>query len=255
MRETRHEWLLAGQSPSASVALDADRVHVWRVTLHADAPTLQALRATLSAEELERADRFRFRRDMRRYTVTRAALRNVLASYLKCAPRDLSFRYSVQGKPSLSAPETGLQFNVAHSEELAVVALCQSRQIGIDVEYVRYQVDYEPVVRSFFSTEEVEQWLRLPDQRRVDAFFHGWTCKEAFVKATGEGLSKAPGGLIVSMSPDDPALLRHCGDEEKADSWRLWSWSPQPGYRAAACVKGAPSQTEYHALQISRMTG
>jgi 4'-phosphopantetheinyl transferase len=232
---------------SPLVAIEHGDVHVWSRPLHADDPTLAALRATLCPEELERAARFRFERDARRFAVARAWLRDTLSRYLGCPPRAIELRYSAQGKPFLSATGSTLQFNIAHSDDLAVLGVCLTRSIGIDVERIREDADHEPVIRRFFAADEIAQWLALPVEKRVDAFFHGWTCKEALVKAMGDGLSTPLDGFAVSMSCDEPAMLRHvAGNPDEAARWRLWSWIPQAGYRAAACVEGVPRRILYY---------
>src|SRR5690348_10232023 len=93
--------------------LNGHDAHVWLVDL--DREPADAVRALLSEDESARADRYHFARDTARYVVGRAALRQILALYLRASPRELIFRYGGNGKPALAQGETALRFNLSHS--------------------------------------------------------------------------------------------------------------------------------------------
>src|SRR5512132_2469878 len=87
----------------------------------------------LSPDERDRAAAFRFERDRWRYLVARGLLRTVLGERLDEDPGRISFAYGERGKPRL-AGETGLRFNVSHSHGVVAIALCEGRELGVDVE-------------------------------------------------------------------------------------------------------------------------
>ena len=220
--------------------LGGGQVHVWRVSLDAPAAPKDRLRQTLSADEERKAAGFRFAEDRERYVACRGALRAILARYLHRRPEDFCFSYNPEGKPFL-AGDCGaerLRFNVAHADGLALVALAREREVGVDLERVR-AIEAEEIAERFFSAAEVAVLRGLPADRRVDAFFRCWTRKEAYLKATGKGLSGGLDQFDVSLAPGEPAaLLAHRGAPAEVGRWRLRELAPAPGYAGALAVEG-----------------
>jgi 4'-phosphopantetheinyl transferase len=199
------------------------------------------LQMTLSADERQRADRFRFGQLRNRFIAARATLRAILARYLNAGPEELRFNYAERGKPSLAPPwsERGLHFNLAHSQGLALFAVTRIGDVGVDVEQLRHTVSMDRLVERFFATEERDQWRRLRAEARPLAFFQGWTRKEAWLKATGSGLAFPLEQISVSMSPGEPArVLSINGDAAAAASWWLDSFEPGPGWAGALALRG-----------------
>jgi 4'-phosphopantetheinyl transferase len=219
----------------AELSLDHGEVHIWRVNLDRPQPEVAALERHLSPDELERAARFRFARDRRRYVVARGVLRALLGRVLSIRAIDVCLQYGAQGKPALAhAHDSDVQFNLAHSHELALIALACGAALGVDVEYQRELDDAERLARRFFSAQEVAALLAAPAAQRKTTFFRIWTRKEAFIKATGKGLSQPLGAFNV-MSPGGN-VLSHVELEGKETRWRLRDLSPDPAYGAALVV-------------------
>ncbi|HEX8557463.1 MAG TPA: 4'-phosphopantetheinyl transferase superfamily protein [Pyrinomonadaceae bacterium] len=227
-------WRGAPERPRA----DGAEVHVWRVTpLTRPADEVAALRALLSEDEAARADRFRFERHRGHFIVARAALRRILGRYLGSPGRLLRFGYNEYGKPSLAHPT--LRFNLSHAGEVALLAVTSGREVGVDVEAIRDDVEGEKLAEHFFSPGEVETLMSLPEAARARAFFDCWTRKEAFIKALGSGLSHPLDAFDVSLAPGEPAaLLRTRADSREAARWTLRELEPGEGYAAAVAVEG-----------------
>ena len=207
-------------------------IHVWALSLKAFDDV--ALPATLSEEERDRAARFHFEIDRRRFAVTRTCLRLLLAKYTQEDASRLEFCYAEYGKPSLSAPATDVRFNVSHSHDLALLAFTRGREIGVDVEYVRPEVEIESLAQRFFSLQEGAAIRSLSEDAKVKAFFHCWTCKEAFLKAKGFGLSVPLDSFDVSVNSDRPAaLLATRPAPRDRDHWSIWTLTVAVGYAAA----------------------
>ena len=143
--------------------------------------------SALSDDECERAARFRFDRDRRRFVAGRSALRSLVGSYLDVAPDEVAFEYGPQGKPFV--PGATLSFNVSHSGGQAVYAFGSGLEVGVDVELLDHARYGDDVAERFFSPQEVATLRGLAPAMRPDAFLRCWTRKEAFIKARGEGLS------------------------------------------------------------------
>lgn len=229
------------QAPPTVSVLELEAVHVWRVSLNCSPSQLNALRHVLSVDETDRADKFHFPRDRRRYIVGRAHLRFILSRYLRTDPSKIQFGYSAYGKPFLisSSNQVDISFNVSHSDELALYVLTLSREIGVDVELIRQQVEYNQIVARFFSPLERALFHALPVKLRAKAFFACWTRKEAYIKAQGAGLSLPLDSFAVSLTPGDQAQLLYV--EGKPDEAALWSFqeiSVGNEYQAALAVYG-----------------
>jgi 4'-phosphopantetheinyl transferase len=221
--------------------LPENNVHLWRIDLAALRTEEFDWTKTLSSDEAARAGRFRFPVDHHRYAATRGLLRKLLAGYLSADPLALNFSYSAKEKPSLSPPysESGITFNISHSGGVSLLAFTRKREIGVDVEEVRTDFEVDTIARRFFSSKEREQLVALPREKRFEAFFRCWTQKEAYIKATGDGLSLPLSQFDVSIIPDDrDALIATRPDALEAAEWSMREVPAGPAYVAALCVRG-----------------
>ncbi len=151
--------------------------------------------AVLNAEEKQRANRFVKSQDKIRFIAGRGILRSLLGQSLNLAPAAIEFDYLPQGKPILGKSHCNqtLAFNVSHSHHLALYVIAQSdHSVGIDVELMRSLPQALSLARRFFQEQEVAYLVSLPPTRQEAMFFRLWTAKEAYLKATGEGLSGLP---------------------------------------------------------------
>jgi 4'-phosphopantetheinyl transferase len=202
---------------------------------------MRTLAAILSPDERQRAKRYRFQVDSERHIVGRALLRIILGRILHTKPENLFFRHNEFGKPLLldALNKHSLQFNVSHSGDLILVALAAGRQIGVDVERVRDDMEPEAMARRFFSSREKADIAALPARQRRDAFFRCWTRKEAFIKAKGEGLSLPLDQFDVSVNPAQPAiLLATRPDPVEASRWVIQDLKVAAGHTASVAVEG-----------------
>jgi 4'-phosphopantetheinyl transferase len=214
-------------------------LHVWTIPLIVPDDSFSPLRHLLAAAERDRASRFHFEKDARRFIVARASVRSILAAYTTSGARDLRFHYSPQGKPSLAEPESALRFNISHSSDLALLAVTHGREVGIDIEYMRKDVETEKLSERFFSEREREALRLLPRDQKVAGFFRCWTCKEAFLKALGSGLSRDLSSFDVDLTVGQPAaLLATRPDATEALRWSLREVCTTEGYAAAVAVEG-----------------
>lgn len=152
-------------------------------------------------------------------------------------PRDVTFDYERHGKPTLSGDWRGfdIQFNATHSYGIALIAATRSTRIGIDVERLRENRDLISLASRWFSNAEVEQLRSLPAEQHVPAFFRGWTRKEAFVKAIGDGITYGLDQFDVALSPAEPAALLSIKGAA-ADAWQLCHLDPSDDHVAAVAV-------------------
>lgn len=204
------EWQL---SPT-ELTLSQSEIHIWQAKLDLSESQTTKFRTILSSDEQARADRFKFDHHRQRFINGRRILRSLLACYLQTEPQALKFSYGSHGKPFLET--SNLQFNLAHSDNLALYAFTYDRAIGIDIERIRPVSDSLAIAHRFFSTRETDSIRRSTNQSRL--FFRYWTCKEAFLKATGDGLSQLS---QLEISINQIARLEKLPNSRSTQDWRL----------------------------------
>lgn len=227
--------------PPAGITLGAEEVHVWRASLEVPESQILQLSALLSMDEQERARHYRFRHDQQRFVVARGWLRTILAQYLQVQAAEVRFSYNAHGKPGLDPAQrlADLQFNLAHSEDLALYVISQGRRVGVDLEHLRPGLADDRVTDTVFAPREVAALRSLPPLEQERAFFACWTRKEAYVKARGEGLLLPLDAFEVSLLPGEPpALLSMPGDPNEVTRWSLCELNLGAEYAATLAVEG-----------------
>jgi 4'-phosphopantetheinyl transferase len=241
------EWL---PCPGAPV-LGENEIHVWATILNPPANVLANFAATLSPDETERAHRFKFEKHRNRYIAGRGALRAILAQYLDTGAAGLRFGYQENGKPTLIENYAGIHFNLAHTEDLALVAVTRIGLVGVDVECVRPIKNVDELVARFFSPRESESFQKVSDERKPAAFFNLWTRKEAMLKATGEGITRSLSLVEVSFLPGEAArVVAISGDAKAGELWCLKEMMPAKGFAAAVAAQPETLNIEHRTSNV-----
>ena len=227
--------------PSGIIDLLTEDVHIWSASLDVPEDILHLLQRTLDAEERIRAGRFYFEQDRSRFIVCHGLLRTILASYLDIEPDRLQFNYTPNGKPFLVLKFRGkaLQFNLAHSHELALYALTLERRIGVDVEQIYSFDESSQLVRRILSKQERAELNKYPQDAKLETLFRYWTFKEAYVKATGEGLTLPLEKIHLSLMLESKARMISINRSvREASRWSLQELHPAPRFAAALVIEG-----------------
>jgi 4'-phosphopantetheinyl transferase len=219
------QWITDWRKPEQFPLLKAQSVHVWCVRLEATAAEEIDWTGILSADERERARRYVFAGDRRRYITCRAALRQILGAYAGLPPESIAFRYGPHGKPELAVGRSPLDFNVSHEQDLALIAVSRSGPLGIDIASVRpLKTDMRGLAAIIFTQAEQLDLAGLDPSAALTAFFRGWTRKEAILKANGVGLHAPVAELHVGVIESHAPLYVRWPPEARLQSfWRLHS--------------------------------
>lgn len=234
-------WKIAKSAPP----LQKGEVHIWRAFLDWPTSAISSALAILSEEEKKRAQRFVFEEHRALFTASHAVLRYILSAYTQQSAAELQFATTSHGKPHLVNPPAGLdlRFNMSDSKQLAVYAITLNREVGVDIEWMKPNIDCEGIAKRFFSQEEQEQLLALPLNERRESFYRCWSRKEAYIKVIGQGLSFPLGEFSVSLRPEGMNnLLSVHHDANQAKRWALGSLNIETEYASAIAVEGEISQ-------------
>jgi len=217
--------------------LPDETVHIWKVELDESAAQLAELKQSLSPEECARAERFHFGGDHNRFIAARGSLRVVLGGYLNLPPRQVQISYTPDKKPVLTSNSYGaLQFNVTHSDALALIAVTRAREIGIDIECLRTDFDADALAKRFFAPTEYAAIDQTPPDERHATFLHYWTCKEAYLKALGTGLRVSLRDFTVALDNASVTLTGPKGNGTDIAPYRLYLLNPSPEYVGAIAI-------------------
>lgn len=217
--------------------LSDHHLHIWRFCLNHASSQIPELAQLLSPKEQQRAKRFHFPKDSFRFTACRGMLRKILSIYLDIEPKQIQFSYEERGKPYLEGEQ--LHFNLSHSGSLAIYAITKNLPVGIDVEKIKVNKPVEEIAQRFFSKREQEIIKQLPITEKKLAFYRAWTRKEAYLKATGEGLGGGLEKVEVSLLPEEPAQLINL------DGWFLEDIQLEGDYFGAVAVDGEVKKINY----------
>lgn len=220
-------------SNAPTFSLSPGEVQLWDASLAISPEEESKFLTLLSPDEIQRALRFRFPQHKRRFIAARGILRSLLGRYLNTAPQAITFLYTEHGKPYLQ--NTPLQFNVSHSHEMAVFAFTKACDIGVDIEKIENDFK-EGVAQRYFSIEEYEQLMLLPEELRAFAFYRIWALKEALIKAIGEGLHFSLASFSVSLS--DP-IFEVTLEGDPPATWYFQTFAVHPEYQAAFATSQA----------------
>jgi 4'-phosphopantetheinyl transferase len=212
-------------------------VDVVACSLRVPRHEVATLRAYLSPDERVRADRFISERARDHFAIARGRVRQLLGPLCGCPPAQIRFGVAEGGKPRLDDEGGRLRFNLAHSNDLMLCAVTLDREVGIDVEHAREDLEVEDIARRFFAGDEIRSLAAVPPALARDAFFACWTRKEAVIKATGEGLARPLDSFVVSVDPGHAAMVSADPVLGSPEEWSLVPVPLPPRYHGTVAVR------------------
>jgi 4'-phosphopantetheinyl transferase len=231
--------------------VEDNTIRVWTVALDAGPESADRwFNQLLSAEEQDRAGRFQAAHLRVDWITARAALRFALGRCLQVSPAQVTFRppepggqpYAGSAKPVLSQ-NTGLSFNLSHTQGRALIAV-SSLEVGVDVERhrsVEVEADLAGMARAVMSDEELALWRALSARDRARAFYHLWTRKESYIKATGLGMFSGLREITVPVWPYPLFEAEIVSDLSQSCPWMVRDLPIEPGYSASISWRAAES--------------
>lgn len=232
--------------PGSPILGEGD-LHLWLADLDCPPEKASSISAYLSDDELARAARMKLDSVKKQFLIRRSLLRKLLGRYLHASPELIEFCAGPYGKPRLSDCHLNLQieFNLSSSSSMVLFAFRLTQPIGIDMEWLDPDFDYQGVVSSYFSAEELAELQSLEPIQRRSGFYRLWVRKEAYLKGLGTGFSQpdppqglAPlyAGYLSDASPSFASV--------NPQQWLIYDLVLPAGYLGALAVIG-PFRTVY----------
>jgi 4'-phosphopantetheinyl transferase len=227
------------------VGLSQDEIHLWLASDEIDGEQGRTYRQLLSADEIQREQRFHFERDRNRFSITRALVRTVLSKYEAVDARDWAFTANAYGCPAIDVSTVGamdLCFNVSHTAGLIVLGVTRGRSVGVDVENLCDRINPIDTAKHVFSARELATLAGLPTEQQLDRFFECWTFKESYIKARGMGVSIPLDKFSIQLERDGLVDVEIAPElDDSAARWQFWQVRPAPTYVLALCAERVPN--------------
>lgn len=221
--------------------LDVNTVRVrWLSVVAGDDAAILRWRALLDDAERERADRFRFAADRAAYIAAHGLTRTLLSEVGGLAPQAWRFVAGPHGKPEIDPAlgRAGLRFNLSHTRGFVAAAVGLDDDLGLDVEALdRRRPTDLAIADRFFAPAEVAIVRAACEAEALDTFFRFWTLKEAFIKATGEGLARALDSFAFSLD-DSIAVAFDPPNADNPGLWRFAQFRPTTRHLLAVARRG-----------------
>lgn len=213
-----------------NLSIESHAAHIWRALLIDLAPQEPHFLTLLSPDEVERANRFRFPKHRQRFIIARGVLREIASLYTQIPAKEIQFDYGPRGKPFLRNNPLNIQFNVSHSDDIAVYAFTKDIEIGVDVEKIENDFK-DAIAQRFFSEQEYAELKQLPEEQHINGFYTLWASKEALIKAVGEGLYVPLGNFSIALNKKTQSVsLNHA---DKTTEFYLENFDIHPQYKSA----------------------
>lgn len=222
-----------------------DHIHIWKASLDYNAAIVNSVIGFLSADEVERANRFYFKEDRRQFVVRRGILKQIITKYLDIDPKDLLFGYNSFGKPFIHTDfqQYNLKFNMSYSKNMALYAISYEKEVGIDIEYLQKHIEFQQIIDRFFSQKEIEYIQKINSDQRKEEFFKIWTRKEAILKALGKGLSFPLQMVDVPINRSEFKFrFDNDGDHGKESLWHVRDLLPANNYIGSIAIERPESE-------------
>jgi 4'-phosphopantetheinyl transferase len=246
----------SGHNPRVAT-LSSGEVHVWyQLTEALDDRGLSAAVSVLSAAEQIRYNRFLRADDRRDYAAAHALLRHSLSRYADLDPGAWEFDKGANGKPSLAHHHGDLpplSFNLSHARGIVACAIAPGLNVGIDVEHVDRAVDWSGIATRYFARAEAAHLESCPQEQRASRFIELWTLKEAYMKATGAGLSEALSNFGFDLE-HGPAIRFMPPPNVDGAAWQFALFAPVAPCRIGVAIASGDEQA-WRIVARSSVTG
>ncbi|HBJ89563.1 MAG TPA: hypothetical protein DDZ21_06305 [Gammaproteobacteria bacterium] len=221
--------------------LPDDAVHIWVVN-QADVYASELERLALDwlqVAEQRRYQRLGFDHHRRQLLLGKWLTRTCLSEYVDRDPAAWEIQTSAHGKPELVTKQLDrpLCFNLSHSADCMVLAVCRHPQLGVDLENASRERRVGKIADRFFAPTEANALLALPEAQQLERFYDLWTLKEAYIKARGLGLAIALDSFAFSFEDSKISLAEYEIPSAERLPWQIWQLLIDSPFKLALAVQ------------------
>ncbi|MFN8578315.1 MAG: 4'-phosphopantetheinyl transferase superfamily protein [Candidatus Sericytochromatia bacterium] len=220
--------------------INKNSVIIYCIKISNNLSKISYYKTLLNNEEIFKANRFYFEKDRDCYILARGKLRELLGTILDINPKKIEFKYNDFNKPFI---DSNIKFNISHSKDYILIGFSNSHDIGVDIEYIKDNIKYKQLIYRFFSENEIKEFLTIPEQFQKEAFFNGWTRKEAYIKAIGKGLNISLNSFDVSLKDEEEIKIINI-DGKKNTIWKLYNLSCDKEYKSSFAINTSINNLE-----------
>jgi 4'-phosphopantetheinyl transferase len=228
------------------VELSEKKIHVF--LLHLDEYDEEQLYEFLSKDEKERADRLKVELKKKQFIISRSVLRKIISTSLNKSHDEIAFHYTDKNKPFIKDKINNkkLEFNVSHSEQCILIAVTLDNSVGVDVEKINANIDFESLSARFFSKKENQYLSNLEDSKKLNAFYNIWTRKEAFIKATGKGIAYGLDNFSVCSDNEFTSKIDIAHKEVLEENWFSFELMSIEQYKTALSTNNKEAELIFY---------
>ena len=221
------------------VELSEKQIHVFLLQL--DLFNYDDLLFYLSKDECERAARLKIEEKKKQFVIVRSVLRKLLSNTLGKSSKAIIFSYGQHKKPYIEEKynNKSIEFNISHSENYALIAITLDNKVGVDIEKINREIDYQSLSHRFFSEKEKDELTSLDKDDQLDAFYRAWVRKESFIKATGKGIAFGLDLFSVSLAENKKSSIEVIPANLTNEQWCCYDLMNLDNYKMAltSCSK------------------
>jgi 4'-phosphopantetheinyl transferase len=234
---------------SVPIGMEDRTIHVWGFSLDGSLSFLERCRSWLSEDERGRAGRFISQQDQFRFVLAHGGLRAVLGRYLGVGPDAVELDRSEAGKPFVRKErqdQSAITFNMSHAHGRALIAVTKGREVGVDLERIRSDIQVVKLSKRYFAPSEQASIMELAQEQRAPRFFRYWVAKEAVLKAQGIGLRALSQCEIILGADGAGAEILVPAGSPLLSNWRVRLLSCDEGWEAAIAAQGVNWAVQCH---------
>lgn len=208
--------------------IDREKVIIWYDDVLSKNSRNMFDHIQLSQEELFRSSEFLNESHQINYTLAHQYLRWVLSRYLLIDPSDIILKKSSFGKPYICQTQNkkNIKFSLSHSDNLVLIGLGIQNELGVDIERVKPIKELNNLAKHCFTIHEINEFLSTSHDQKTMTFYHGWTKKEAYLKALGVGLNKEIQSFTIPILAQGMVSVFDNDDLKKRGDWKVMALQP-----------------------------
>jgi 4'-phosphopantetheinyl transferase len=228
------------------VDLSDEEIHIFLLQL--DLFNCDDLLLYLSKDENKRAAKLKIDQKKKQFIITRGALRKLLSNSLNKAAEKIKFSYGQHKKPYVKDQynNKSIEFNISHSGDYGLIAITLDHKVGVDIEKINREIDYQSLSNRFFSEKEKQELTSLDKNEQLDAFYRAWVRKESFIKATGKGIAYGLDRFSVSLEERKRSEIELISPDLINEQWTCYDLVNLENYKTALTSCGKENNVIFH---------